>query len=289
MKVPGINLADVSISNGMSGDEMALVLQDSNLVLRQLSDVLGVDQKLPTIIAQSNIPLLIMPGDGAANGCQFTGSGGAFTLSAAIIANIGTSLAGCYAYFSAGFGGSSLPSGWYWTEFSSDTAGIVYAETYTTGNVKRPATKTAITPNLSGWVTGSTSEITAIDGLILPSPGKNGHVSTYLRYAGSTSGTKSFRISINGSTANITGASGSPGAEALMFMNCMDSHTEKMVGNNNNNSITGIASARTTYSSTHKVSIDTSNSTNMAVTLQGSTSTCAPVLLNAIITSTYGE
>jgi len=44
MKVPGINLADVRISTGMSGDEMALVLQDSNLVLRELSNILSVDQ-----------------------------------------------------------------------------------------------------------------------------------------------------------------------------------------------------------------------------------------------------
>ena len=168
MKVPGINLADVSISTGMSGDEMALVLQDSNLVLRQLSDVLGVDQSVPKSIARINIPFLIMPGDGAANGCQFTGSGGAFTLSAAINANIYYSLDGCFVYFSAGFGGSSLPAGWYWTEFSSDTAGTVYAETYQGGVVKRPNSKTAITPSLSGWVTGTTNEIVGPQGIELP-------------------------------------------------------------------------------------------------------------------------
>jgi hypothetical protein len=62
-----------------------------------------------SVIAQSNIPFLIMPGDGGANGCSFSGTAGAFTLSAAILANIYVALTGCYAYFSANFGGSTLP------------------------------------------------------------------------------------------------------------------------------------------------------------------------------------
>jgi hypothetical protein len=73
-------------------------------------------QSVARVIAQSNIPFLIMPGDGGANGCSFSGTAGAFTLSAAILANIYVALTGCYAYFSANFGGSTLPDGWYWTK-----------------------------------------------------------------------------------------------------------------------------------------------------------------------------
>ncbi len=243
------------------------------------------------VIAVSNIPFLIMPGDGAANGLQFTGTNGAFTLSATINANIGPSLAGCYAYFSANFGGSSLPAGWYWTEFSSDTAGIVYAETYTSGKVSRPATKTAITPNLSGWVTGTTSEVVGPTGFVLPGTalGKNGSLSVYLRQAGSISGNKTFRSWIGSTTATVTGSTTGPTAETLQYVSCIDSFTSKFVGRVAANGTGGVASVSGGYGAAQIISVDTSVDNTVSVSLQGSTNLAAPVLTTAILTATYGE
>jgi len=247
----------------------------------------------PVTIAISNIPFLIMPGDGAANGCQFTGTEGAFTLSAAIIANIGTSLAGCYAYFSASFGGSSLPAGWYWTEFSSDTAGIVYAETYASrsGKPVRPATKTPITPNLSGWVTGSTSEIVGPSGFVLPGGalGKNGVFQAFIGQAGSTTATKTYRAKIGSTTVAATGSSASPVGETQHTITCMDSHTEKIFGRVTTGTPTGVGSFATTWVASNYGSIDTSIAQEVSFSLQQSTNVAAPVLLRAYAIATNGE
>jgi len=87
----------------------------------------------PICIASIGVPFIIPPGDGSANGLQFTGSSGAFTLSAAILTNSWNVLKGCWMYMPASFGGSTYPAGWYWAVFSSDTAGILYTETYVSG------------------------------------------------------------------------------------------------------------------------------------------------------------
>jgi len=295
MKVPGINLPDVSISTGMSGDEMALVLQDSNLVLRALSDILSVDQKLPRVIAQSNIPFLIMPGDGAANGCQFTGTNGAFTLSAAILANTGSILSGCYAYFSSSFGGSSLPAGWYWTEFDtgSDTTGIVYSETYTTGAPRRPVTRTAITPNLSGWVTATTNEVTGPQGFLLSGAalGENGSLNVKMHQCGSTAGTKTFRVRADDSGTTVLVLSGTSAAPVLYsdhYIQCMASISRKFIGRSDSTAYTGLGSPSALIAATGIIEVDTSIDRLLSISLRGSTNLAAPVLVGAAITSTYG-
>lgn len=253
--------------------------------------------KVPLImsrtIAQCNIPFLIMPGDGSANGCQFTGTNGAFTLSAAIIANIGTSLAGCYAYFSANFGGSSLPAGWYWTEFSSDTAGFVYAETYAAGSgrPRRPATKTSITPNLSGRITASTSEITGPSGFTLPGDalGNNGNLQVFFGQAGSTTGNKSYRAKVD--TVNVVqvGNTTNPVIETLHTITCSDSPTEKYCGRPTAISAGGIGVGASGPTSASAVSVNTAVAQQLSFSLQQSTNVATPILLRAYAIATYGE
>lgn len=245
------------------------------------------------LFAIVGIPFLIMPGDGAANGCQFTGTNGAFTLSAAILASIGTSLAGCYAYFSASFGGSSLPAGWYWTEFSSDTAGIVYAETYASGSGQpgRPATKTPITPNLSGWVTGSTSEIVGPSGFILTANalGNNGNLQVFLGQAGSTAASKIYRAKIDTTNVVVTGTTTAPVTETLHTVTCTDSPTEKLCGRSTTTTLTGVALTAAHYLATNAVSVNTAFSQLFSISLQQSANVAAPVLLRAYAIATYGE
>jgi hypothetical protein len=248
-----------------------------------------------SVISQSGIPFLIMPGDGGANGCSFSGSAGAFTLSAAIVANIGTALAGCYAYFSANFGGSTLPAGWYWTEFSSDTAGIVYANTYTSGDAKRPVALTPISVALTGYVTASTSEISGPSGFALnrEALGKNGILKTLLRCQGSTGGNKTYRMRAgNSSTTQIlvTGSAASPNIDGLHCMNCVDSHTVKYIGRINASGYSGVGvGAATAVASSIVTTMDTSVDNTLYLTMQGSTNLSAPILLGFEITATYGQ
>lgn len=246
------------------------------------------------LIGNFNIPFLIMPGDGAAAGCQFSGSAGAFTLSAAILTLSGTGLAGCYAYFSANFGGSALPAGFYWTKFSSDTAGIVYAETYTGGLVKRPSTETPIGTNLTGWNTGTTNEITIPNEFVLAGGtlGLTGYLQIFTRQLGSTTGTKTYRLRTDdGSLSQLFNSttSGSTIGDSINFVTNIDSHTEKYLGRFNV-ATASVGQFGATLVSGYKVSTcDTSIQNKLSFTIQGSTNVAAPVLMGAGIIAFYGE
>jgi len=139
---------------------------------------------VPTVWAAYavGIPFVIPPGDGGSNGLIFSGTAGAFTLSAAVLSGLGSMLPGCYMYLTANFGGLTIPAGWYWTEWSSDTAGIVYAETYTTGLPRAPTQKTALSSNASGRLTTTTAEVTGPTGLTIAggSLGPNGGLNIYV-------------------------------------------------------------------------------------------------------------
>lgn len=273
----------------------------ADLVARGFATPVGVPSWQSTtqgsskVIAQSGIPFLIMPGDGGSNGCSFSGTAGAFTLSAAIIANIGTTLAGCYAYFSANFGGSTLPAGWYWTEFSSDTAGIVYANTYTSGTPRRPATKTPISVDLTGRITATTNEITGPTAFPLPANalGKNGTLSAYMRMAGSTAATKTYRVrGLDAGTTQLVlvGNTTSPVAETLSYVTCADSHTAKLTGRNASSANGGVGETTNSFANSFLVStFDSSADQSLCLTLNQSTNVACPILLGALITATYGE
>ncbi|MBK8117600.1 MAG: hypothetical protein IPK44_25270 [Candidatus Accumulibacter sp.] len=118
----------------------------------------------PQQIAAIGVPFCILPGDGSTTGLQFTGSAGAFTLSAAILTNAWNALKGCWCYMPSGFGRSGYAAGWYWAVFSSDTAGVLYSDTYVSGRVTRNFSPTAFPVNLSGWLTQTTSEVTGPTG-----------------------------------------------------------------------------------------------------------------------------
>lgn len=146
---------------------------------------------VPTVWAAYavGIPFVLPPGDGGSNGLLFGGTAGAFTLSTAILAGLGSMLPGCYMYLTANFGGLTIPAGWYWTEWSSDTAGIVYAETYTTGLPRAPTQKTALSSNANGRLTTTTAEVTGPTGLTIAggSLGPNGGLNAYVYHIANNS------------------------------------------------------------------------------------------------------
>jgi hypothetical protein len=153
------------------------------------------DLGVPRVIASIGTPFMIPPGDGAANGLQFTGSAGAFTLSAAIITSGFNYLkGGFWLYLTTNFGGTSYPAGWYWAVMTTDTAGVVYADTYLSGSTIGPAIPAAFPVNLTGWLTSTTSEIVGPTGFILPGNylGNSGLLQSLWSFFGNTTGTKYF-------------------------------------------------------------------------------------------------
>lgn len=178
--------------------------------ISQILDGQGRNTKVQVgALFQSGIPFWIPPGDGGANGLTFSGTRGVFSLSAAVLTNFWNFLAaGGYAYFPAGAGGS-LTAGWYFVKMTSDTAGEVFADTYTAGSIPViPVTPTAQPDLSSGRITQTTSEITAVS-TVMPggSMGKNG----ILRGLGTirannSAGQKSLRFKIGaGALATIFG------------------------------------------------------------------------------------
>jgi hypothetical protein len=247
-----------------------------------------------SVIAQSNIPFLIMPGDGASAGCLFTGAAGAASMSSAIVAGAAEILSGCYAYFSDNFGGSTLPAGWYWTEFSSDTALIVYQETYVSGRPRRPATKTPFAINLTGRVTQTTNEIVAITGISIPagSLGKNGILRMEVGYFGSGSGTRIYRLRTNdvANTQLLTVASLAAAAcgESLVSLRNADSHTKKISSRTSTSTNAGIGTTSAGLSSQGK-DADTEKDLRLSITMQGNVTASAPVMSWFAIDATFGE
>jgi len=264
----------------------------ADLVARGFASAVGIPvwqspaAQVARSISHSNIPFLIPPGDGGANGLSFSGTNGAFTLSAAILASTGATLAGCYAYFSANFGGSTRPAGWYWTVFSSDTAGTVYADMYTSGIPRRIASPTPISENLTGRITSTTNEVTAISGIILPagSLGKNGSLEMKAHLSGSTGGTKTFRVRDSEASIQLFNysATTSPVSEIFGELVCFDSDTIKAY-----HRVWGSVSA-SSYGAALS-NIDTSISRVLSVSLQASTTTAAPILMSLRLLATFGS
>lgn len=247
-----------------------------------------------SVIAQSNIPFLIMPGDGGANGCTFTGTAGEFTLSAEILATLHPLLDNCFCYFSDNFGGSTLPAGWYFTQFSSTTAGIVYADTYTSGKPRIPSSLTPIPVNLTGRITSTTNEVTGPSGFLLPGNalGKTGSLSVLMHQCGSTAGNKSFRVRSNDANTRLwvsTGTSTAPSILGRFVINCMDSHTKKFGGRQSSSAYAGLGSTGTSLASSSAFDVDTSVDRRLYFTLQGSNNLTAPILTSAQIDATYGD
>ena len=245
-------------------------------------------RETPITIASVGVPFIIPPGDGAAVGLQFTGTAGAFTLSAAILANAWNALKGCWMYLPANFGGSTCPAGWYWAVFSSDTAGIVYTDTYVSGKPVRPSSPVAFSINLTGWLTSTTSEITGPTGLTYRggSMGPSGSLKAYLRLLGNTTGTKTFRVYIGSTIVLQTSPTTSPNIEQLM--SCRNQGVETLQNNSRAASPTGVGASGATVSGLEYTSVDTSADQAVSLSLQLSATGACAVLLHADVSVTYG-
>jgi len=242
---------------------------------------------VPRQVAVSGVPFVILPGDNSANGMFFTNSAGAFTLSAAIMTSAWNMLKGCWCYLPANFGGRTYPAGWYWAVFSSDTAGILYTDTYVSGQPSRPSSPTPFPVNLSGWLDQSIAEITGPTGFLLRggAMGNNGSLKQHLRLLGNITGTKTFRTYVGSTIVLQTAPTTYPNTEQLL--SCRNQGVETLQNNSRTSIPTGVGASGASVWLEY-TSADTGIDQNLSMSLQLSVNTACAILLHADVTVTYG-
>ena len=243
----------------------------------------------PQQIAAIGVPFCSLPGDGSTTGLQFTGSAGAFTLTAgAILTYAWNALKGCWCYMPSGFGRSGYAAGWYWAVFSSDTAGVLYSDTYVSGRVTRDFSPTAFPVNLSGWLTQTTAEITGPTGLVLPggSMGPSGNIKIHARASGNITSTKSFRHYLGCTVIFTTQPTTSPSYEILVVT--ANQGSESLQSNARVSAVTGVGLNSATCTAAESSSVDTSVDQTYSISMQNSTNVACSILLHADVAVTYG-
>lgn len=243
----------------------------------------------PVTVMATGTPFVILPGDNSANGMFFTNSAGAFTLSAAILGSAWNMLKGCWVYLPANFGGRTYPAGWYWAVFSSDTAGILYTDTYVSGQPSRPSSPTPFPVNLSGWLNQSTAEITGPTGFSLRggAMGKNGSFKQHLRFLGNVTGTKTFRTYIGSTAISQVAPTASPNMEQLL--STRNQGIENLQLNSRSSNTTGVGVTGGSISGGEYTAVDTGIDQNLSMSLQISVNTACAILLHADAYVTYGD
>ena len=243
----------------------------------------------PQQIAAIGTPFAILPGDGSTTGLQFTGSAGAFTLSAAILTNAWNALKGCWCYMPSGFGSTAYPAGWYWAVFSSDTAGVLYTDTYVSGRPTRDFSPHAFPVNLSGWLTQTTSEVTGPTGLTYcgGSMGKSGSLKAHLRGLGNSTATKFYKIYL-GSTPVQYIQPVTTNVNWEMVVSTCNQGSDALQINSRQQTPTGVGVAGTVMVGGESTSVDTSIDQNLSISMQISTNAACAILLHADVSVTYG-
>lgn len=280
-------LPDVPDAGVIDGDEMILVFEENNLKAKQLSDALK--RIGPVSLFECGVPFVIFPGDGGSNGLSFSGTRGVFSLSAAVVTNFWNIFgSGGYAYLPANAGGLAA-GGWYWCVMTSDTAGEIFAETYSgTGKPSFVATPTAL-PNCSaGRITQSISEV-AVAAFTVPggSLGPNGRLTWSIRTSGSNAASsKSFRLKLGGTTVVTTQPTTSPCMDLLGFT--VNLGTTGRQSNARATTITGVPAAGSSIGTSEISTVDTSVDQTFAFSMQLAANTDASAIIYEQVSVLYG-
>ena len=244
---------------------------------------------LPQMLFQSGIPFVIFAGDGGSNGLSFSGTRGVFSLSAAVVTNFGNVFgAGGYAYLPSGAGGIAA-GGWYWCVMTNDTAGEIFAETYSgTGKPQFVATPTSM-PNLSsGRITQTTSEV-AGGSFTVPggSLGPNGRLIWSMRTTGSNAASaKSFRLKLGGTTLVTSQPTTSPCMELLGFT--VNLGTTGRQSNARSTTVTGVPAAGASIGVQEISTVDTSVDQTFLFSMQLAANTDSAALIYEQVAVQYG-
>lgn len=148
--------------------------------------------KSPVTLFQCGLPFCLFAGDGGSNGMLFSGTAGAFTLSAAALAGMTVTNGYCYLAATSAPGGVA---GWFYFTMSDDTTGVVYNNIYDPASGVAPtipAAPTAFANWAGGRILQKTIELTALQIPIAGGAmGNNGMIGVHFKLLGSaTAGTK---------------------------------------------------------------------------------------------------
>lgn len=183
----------------------------------------------PIILFQSAIPFIVLGGDGSANGMRWSAStDGTFTMNATStptepLTGLFTGLTNVMAlfYLTASAGGAANTAGWYWGKITSATAGIIYNNTYISGDpgAQIPASPSAFTSVANGWINqgATTTDVAGLNGITLPGGmlGPNGTLDWQVRTMGDTTSTKNFKFRLGGTLVAYSQPTGFPDGERL--------------------------------------------------------------------------
>jgi len=181
----------------------------------------------PFVLYQSAVPFIMLGGNGTTAGMRWSDNAGGFTVNAAStptepLTGLFTGLTNFMAlfYLPASAGGASNAAGWFWGKITSATAGIIYGNTYSSGDPgqQTPASPSAFTSVENGWITQVATEITGLSGITLPggAMGPNGTLEVAWRMHGDTSSTKYFRSKLAGTVWALSQLGANPNSDTIL-------------------------------------------------------------------------
>ena len=232
----------------------------------------GVVAPVPVVIAQSAVPIILPPGDGAAAGLQLSGTLGAFNLVGAVTLQY-TPPNGSWMVLGNAVGG--IPAGTYYATWSSTGAGILYNNTLAAaGNNPNniPASPVAFSGLAAGaWLTQSVAALSIKVGVL--SGGLLG-LNGLLRWSQDESynlsaGTKTTGFKLGASTVWSFGTSANNQNSPMAIMRNRASQAFQFVTRSN----TSIGNAPNTTSASQQNTINTAIDNDLNVLLQISANT----------------
>jgi len=244
------------------------------------------------------VPFRLFSGNGSNSGLQWSGLRGTFTLSAAIYtSHYYSQIIGGYAYLPDNFGGMTIAAGWYFYKMTSDTAGELYKDVYTSGIPMIPASPIPFGDSeiSAGWLTQITSEVTAItipNGFKGNSMGPNGIFESILRLGGNSGNSgKYVRVKVGSSTMQgimVYGSSLLTGEALLTTRNQGVMNSQSQGRSITTTAYNGIGGMTTADSSSSRSTVDTSLTADLSVTMQLTANTDALLLYGVLSRITYG-
>ena len=172
---------------------------------------------------------------------------------------------------------------------SSDTAGILYNNTYSSGVPARPATLTPFADNLTGWLTTTTAEITGPTGFVLPggSMGKNGILTNHYRVSGNSVSSHTVKGYVGSTAAILMGATSSnPHNEGIVSV--ANQGSEVLQIGSRRADPTGVGVSGGSANALESSAVDTTVDQTLSMSLQITSTSAAVVLLFSRFSLTYG-
>ena len=229
----------------------------------------------PITLYQSAVPFIILGGNGTTAGMRWSDNAGGFTVNAAStptepLTGLFTGLTNFMAlfYLPASAGGASNAAGWFWGKITSATAGIIYGNTYSSGDPGQqiPASPSAFVSVSNGWITQTTLEITGLSGITLPAGvlGPNGSLDWDIRYMGDISSNRTYNGKLGGTIWTYINPTSNPDGERVLKLQNAGVATRQLISRKN----LGVGSETSSSDTTNYGAFNTAGDLALTETMQ---------------------